>query len=87
MARIRAARTLHDVPERFPPLLESTPHHVKSDANHGIVWPSCFSHFSTIVFLCKQSENVCEDILQLGQGVNAVEIDLMEPLDPEKTPR
>jgi lactoylglutathione lyase len=31
-------------------------------------------------------ENVDEDILTLGQGVAAVEIDLMQPLDPEKKP-
>lgn len=34
-----------------------------------------------------ESENVREDILQLGTGPNAVEIDLMEPLDPEARPR
>lgn len=34
-----------------------------------------------------ESENVREDILQLGSGPNAVEIDLMEPLDPEARPR
>lgn len=33
------------------------------------------------------NENVREDILQLGSGANAVEIDLMEPLDPEARPR
>jgi len=33
------------------------------------------------------SENVREDILQLGSGPHAVEIDLMEPLDPEARPR
>lgn len=36
---------------------------------------------------CEQTENVCEDILKVGQGVSAVEIDLMEPIDPEKAPR
>jgi lactoylglutathione lyase len=34
-----------------------------------------------------ESENVDEDILQLGSGPFAVEIDLMQPLDPEKRPR
>lgn len=33
------------------------------------------------------SENVVEDILTLGSGVHAVEIDLMQPLDPESRPR
>lgn len=34
-----------------------------------------------------ESENVREDILQLGSGPHAVEIDLMEPLDPESRPK
>lgn len=34
-----------------------------------------------------ESENVMEDILQLGSGPTAVEIDLMQPLDPESRPR
>jgi len=34
-----------------------------------------------------ESENVREDILQLGSGPYAVEIDLMEPLDPESRPK
>jgi lactoylglutathione lyase len=31
-------------------------------------------------------ENVDEDICALGQGVHAVEVDLMQPLDPGKKP-
>jgi lactoylglutathione lyase len=34
-----------------------------------------------------QAENVDEDILELGHGPHAVEIDLMQPLDPERKPR
>jgi len=34
-----------------------------------------------------ENENVNEDILQLGEGPHAVEIDLMEPLDPESRPK
>jgi len=34
-----------------------------------------------------ESENVDEDILRLGSGVHAVEIDLMQPLDPEVSPK
>lgn len=34
-----------------------------------------------------ESENVREDILSLGDGPHAVEIDLMEPLDPEGRPK
>ena len=34
-----------------------------------------------------ESENVDEDILRLGRGAHAVEIDLMQPLDPERSPK
>ena len=34
-----------------------------------------------------ESENVQEDILRLGSGEHAVEIDLMQPLDPESRPK
>ena len=33
-----------------------------------------------------ESENVDEDILTIGHGPHAVEIDLMQPIDPEKKP-
>ena len=33
------------------------------------------------------NENVDEDILLCGQGDYAVEIDLMQPIDPEKSPK
>lgn len=34
-----------------------------------------------------ESENVDEDILRLGSGPHAVEIDLMQPIDPDKSPK
>ena len=34
-----------------------------------------------------ERENVREDILQLGKGPHAVEIDIMEPIDPDRAPR
>jgi lactoylglutathione lyase len=34
-----------------------------------------------------ESENVIEDRLRLGDGPCSVEIDLMQPLDPERKPR
>lgn len=34
-----------------------------------------------------EKENVDEDILQIGEGVHAVEVDIMQPLDIEKKPR
>ena len=33
-----------------------------------------------------ERENVDEDICAMGQGANRVEVDLMQPLDPEKKP-
>ncbi len=33
------------------------------------------------------AENVDEEILSLGSGIRAFEVDLMQPLDPEKKPR
>lgn len=34
-----------------------------------------------------ERENVDEDVLQIGEGPHAVEVDLMQPIDPEKKPR
>ena len=34
-----------------------------------------------------EKENVDEDIAFLGQGAHRVEVDLMQPLDPEESPR
>ena len=34
-----------------------------------------------------EKENVDEDILELGSGPHAVEIDLMQPLNPEVAPK
>ena len=34
-----------------------------------------------------EKENVDEDILSLGSGPTSVEVDIMQPLDPEKSPK
>ncbi len=34
-----------------------------------------------------EKENVDEDILRIGEGAYAVEIDIMQPIDPEKSPK
>jgi lactoylglutathione lyase len=34
-----------------------------------------------------ERENVDEDIYRIGQGPTAVEVDLMQPLDPDKKPK
>ncbi len=34
-----------------------------------------------------EKENVDEDILRLGKGPHAVEVDIMQPIDPEQSPK
>lgn len=34
-----------------------------------------------------ERENVDEDILRMGKGVHAVEMDIMQPVDPDKSPK
>jgi len=34
-----------------------------------------------------EKENVDEDVLQIGHGSSAVEVDIMQPLDPERKPK
>ncbi len=34
-----------------------------------------------------EKENVDEDILKMGKGAYAVEVDIMEPVDPNKSPK
>jgi lactoylglutathione lyase len=34
-----------------------------------------------------EAQNVDEDVLELGRGAAAVELDLMEPIDPDRAPR
>lgn len=34
-----------------------------------------------------EKENVDEDIVVLGQGIHRVELDLMQPIDPERKPK
>mmetsp|Transcript_28182 Transcript_28182/g.40128 ORF Transcript_28182/g.40128 Transcript_28182/m.40128 type:complete len:170 (-) Transcript_28182:55-564(-) len=34
-----------------------------------------------------EKENVDEDILTIGQGIHSVEIDIMQPIDPNKSPK
>src|SRR5512142_856799 len=34
-----------------------------------------------------EKENVDEDIARMGKGALAVEVDLMQPIDPEKSPK
>jgi len=50
------------------------------------LWGDLFG-VATIGSFRSERENVDEDILQLGQGVHAVEIDLMQPIDPNGKPR
>jgi lactoylglutathione lyase len=50
------------------------------------LWVDLFGLAQTGTFRSER-ENVDEDILAIGQGVAAVEIDLMEPIDPARSPK
>lgn len=52
----------------------------------GSLWVDTFG-VSKVGDYTSEAENVQEDILRLGDGVHAVEIDLMQPLDPESRPK
>ena len=49
------------------------------------LWVDLFGLTVTGHFVSER-ENVDEDICALGAGVHAVEVDLMQPLDPERKP-
>ena len=48
---------------------------------HGLLGVPKLGHYRST------AENVDEDILQLGRGPLAVELDLMEPIDPTRAPK
>jgi len=50
------------------------------------LWGELFG-VPTVGTFRSERENVDEDILRLGEGEHAVEIDLMQPLDPAKKPK
>jgi lactoylglutathione lyase len=50
------------------------------------LWVDLFGLTATGNFV-STAENVDEEILRLGNGPTAVEVDIMEPLDPEASPR
>jgi lactoylglutathione lyase len=49
------------------------------------LWVDMFGLVVKSTFVSER-ENVDEDICELGEGASAVEVDLMQPLDPEKKP-
>ena len=49
------------------------------------LWIDCFGLTPTGNFVSER-ENVDEDICAMGKGVFKVEVDLMQPLDPDKKP-
>jgi lactoylglutathione lyase len=51
----------------------------------GALWVDIFGLARKSTFVSER-ENVDEDICALGQGPRAVEVDLMQPLDPDKKP-
>jgi lactoylglutathione lyase len=50
------------------------------------LWVNIFG-LSKVDSFVSASENVDEDVLSLGEPPYAVEVDLMTPLDPEKSPK
>jgi lactoylglutathione lyase len=50
------------------------------------LWVDCLGLVPVDVFKSER-ENVDEEILRLGEGPHALEVDLMQPLDPEGKPR
>jgi lactoylglutathione lyase len=57
----------------------------KENLNH--LWNDLLGFPSPVLSFSSEKENVNEDVLHLGEGANKVEIDLMEPLDPSKSPK
>jgi lactoylglutathione lyase len=57
-----------------------------SKAALGGLWSELFGIPKTGTFRSER-ENVDEDILTVGHGPTAVEIDLMEPIDPNASPK
>ena len=53
---------------------------------HARLWVDLFGLERTGTFRSER-ENVDEDIVQIGHGPHAVEIDLMQPIDPAARPR
>jgi lactoylglutathione lyase len=52
----------------------------------GELWTGLFG-VEKVDDYVNEAENVDEDILRLGNGAHAVEIDLMQPLDAERSPK
>lgn len=52
----------------------------------GRLWVDLFG-LERVKTFQSERENVDEDVLRLGRGPHAVEVDLMQPLDPEKKPK
>lgn len=50
------------------------------------LWTDCLG-VPPIGHFRSESENVDEAILQMGRGLGAVELDLMQPIDPARKPR
>lgn len=50
------------------------------------LWVDLFGLTSVSTFR-SDSENVDEEILRIGEGPTAIEVDLMQPLDPGRSPR
>jgi lactoylglutathione lyase len=60
--------------------------HCHSSQDLTLLWEGLFG-VPKIGSYKSDKENVDEDILKIGKGSHAIEIDLMQPLDPEKAPK
>ena len=52
----------------------------------SLLWQQLFG-LELVTQFQSAKENVDEDVLRLGSGVHQVEVDLMQPLDPDKKPQ
>lgn len=52
----------------------------------GKLWVDVFG-LERVKSFQSEKENVDEDVLRLGKGPYAIEVDIMQPLDPEKKPK
>lgn len=81
-----AAPVPHDRPFRVLGVQQIAIGHTERTALHNL-WTMMLGIVPAETNIKMEKENVIEDILRVGVGETAVEIDLMTPIDPEKSPK
>ena len=76
---------IHSLPGCRPP--RSRPRPIPLLLHQTVIGLEAKKQFEKVGDYQSESENVDEDILRLGSGPHAVEIDLMQPIDPERSPK